>query len=613
MGRFNASLATALSLAVCITSISPVSAQPVRSTPQQDINPMQDAARLAQQASFGYNKTELTRIANIGANAWITEQFAKPQTMHKATVNTLEANDHRPWEAMMPSLWRQYFEGEDQLRQRVTFALSQIMVISLRNNLLLDNPCGPASYMDMLGTHAFGNFRSILKDMTLHPAMGEYLDMKKSGKETTVLNPDGTNVAFYPNENYARELLQLFSIGTVELNTDGTPRLDGNGKTIPAYTEAMVQGFAKAFTGWTFAANPDDTQANTVGRWLWDYWAGANATEAQEAAVSCHKWSNPMRAWTYNRLQPGTWDLCNAQTAATGSAQSGCAKPELPPPHDTSAKTVLKGVTIPANQTPMQDIDSAIDNIFNHANVGPFIGRQLIQRLTMSNPPPAYVERVTKVFNDNGAGVRGDMKSVIRAILMDPEVRLGNKTDGALAGKMKEPVVRWVQFFRAFDAKAAMSDYRWWDLSAPENLGQMPLHAPSVFNYYHPDALLPGQSASAPVTAPEFELATTNAVAGWSNFGVWGMIQGFRPGDATPGRHAIPNYAYYDGLAQTDPTKLVDELAFVLTAGKLSTNFRTKLIDAATKLPLDANTPASERTRMVLWLMVNSPEFLIQK
>jgi uncharacterized protein (DUF1800 family) len=610
MGRFTVILGAALAAA----SIAPVSAQPVRSTPQQDINPILDAARLGSQASFGFNRAEIARVAGIGPNAWITEQFAKPQTMHKATVNTLEANGHQPWEAMMPSVWRQFFEGEDQLRQRVVFALSQITVISLRNNILLDNPCGPASYLDMLGTHAFGNFRNILKDMTIHPAMGEYLDMKKSGKETTVTNPDGTSVSFYPNENYARELLQLFSIGTVKLNLDGSPQLDGAGKPIPTYDEATVQAFAKAFTGWTYAAHPNDTDANTVGRWLWDYWAGANATKAVEQEISCQKWSTPMRPWTINRLQPGTWDLCDAQRASTGSSQPNCAKPQLPPPHDTSSKTLLNGAVIPANQTPMQDIDSAIDNIFNHPNVGPFIGRQLIQRLTMSNPQPPYVERVAKVFNNNGAGVRGDMKSVIRAILMDPDVRLEMRSEGPLAGKLKEPVVRWVQYFRAFDAKAASSDYRWWDLSAPESLGQMPLNAPSVFNYYHPDALLPGQPSYAPVTAPEFELATANAVAGWSDFGKWAMIEGFRPGGtANPGRNVTPNYAYYDGLAQSDTTKLVDELALVLTGAKLSANFRTKLIDAATKLTLDANTPASERTKMVAWLIVNSPEYLIQK
>jgi uncharacterized protein (DUF1800 family) len=610
MGRFTVGLAAALAAA----SLAPLSAQPVRSTPQQDLNPTLDAARLASQASFGFNRTELARVAGIGPNAWITEQFAKPQTMHKATVNALEANGHEPWEAMMPSLWRQFFEGEDHLRQRVVFALSQITVISLRNNILLDNPCGPASYMDMLGTHAFGNFRSILKDMTLHPAMGEYLDMKKSGKETTVTNPDGTSVSFYPNENYARELLQLFSIGTVKLNLDGSPQLDGAGKPIPTYDEATVQAFAKAFTGWTYAAHPNDPDANTVGRWLWDYWAGANATKEVERELSCHKWSNPMRAWTINRLQPGTWDLCNAQIAAGGTAQPNCAKPQLPPPHDTSSKTLLNGTVVPANQTAMQDIDSAIDNIFNHPNVGPFIGRQLIQRLTMSNPQPPYVERVAKVFNNNGAGVRGDMKSVIRSILMDPDVRLDMRSEGPLAGKLKEPVVRWVQYFRAFDGKASKSDYRWWDLSAPENLGQMPLNAPSVFNYYHPDSLLPGQPTYAPVTAPEFELATANAVAGWSDFSKWGMIEGFRPGGtAGADKHAIPNYAYYDGLAQSDPTKLVDELALVLASGKLTANFRTKLIEAATKLPLDANTPASERTKMIAWLIVNSPEYLIQK
>jgi uncharacterized protein (DUF1800 family) len=589
-----------------------VFAQPVRSGPQQELNRTLDAARLAQQATFGINRTEIARVAALGPNAWIDEQFAKPQTMHKATVNTYEAAGLKPWEAMMPSMWKQLFEADDHLRQRVTFALSQIMVISLRNNIVLDNPCGPASFIDMLGTHAFGNFRNILKDMTLHPAMGEYLDMKKSGKETTVSNPDGTTVSFYPNENYARELLQLFSVGTVLLNVDGSVKLDGAGKPIPAYDEATVQGFAKAFTGWTFAADSRDTDPNQPWRWLWDFYPSETAfpDAAVRLDIMCKKWSTPMRAWTYNRQQPGKWDVCNATTPAPPN----CAKPDLPPPHDTGTKKLLSGVTLPANQTAEQDVDQAVDNIFNHPNVGPFISRQLIQRLTMSNPQSPYVERVAKVFNNNGAGVRGDMKSVIRAILMDPDARLDIRSESPLAGKLKEPVVRWVQFLRSFDAKSGNGEYRLWDLGSPEQLNQSPLNAPSVFNYYHPDALLPGQPSYAPVTAPEFELATANAVAGWADFSSWGMINGFNPGSASePLRKITPNYTYYDGLAQTDTTKLVDELALVLTGGKMTTNFRTKLIDAANKLTLDANTPASERTTMVLWLIVNSPEFLIQK
>jgi uncharacterized protein (DUF1800 family) len=592
--------------------------RPGRGSQTEALNKTLDAARLAQQATLGVNRAEIDRIGNLGVRAWMEEQFAKPQTMHQATVVSLEAAGYEPWEAMMPSLWKQYFEAEDHLRQRVANALSQTLVISLRNNILLDNPCGPASYLDMLGKHAFGNFRDILKNVTLHPAMGEYLDMKKSGKETAVTNPDGTAVSFYPNENYARELLQLFSIGTVMLNADGTVQLDGNGKPIPSYDESIVQGFAKAFTGWTFAPDSRDVDANKPWRWLWSFYP--EESKFPDAAVRrdimCKKWSTPMAAWTIDRQQPGKWDLCNAQQAAGQTVNwSTCTKPDLPPPHDTTAKKLLNGATLPAGQTPMQDVDGAIDNIFNHPNVGPFITKQLIQRLVMSNPSPAYVARVATVFNNNGNNVRGDMKSVLRAILIDNDARLESSNNRPEAGKLREPAIRWVQFLRAFDAKATGGDYRIWDLSSPDNLGQVPLNAPSVFNFYHADALLPFQPVSAPVTAPEFELATSNAVAGWSNFFGWATLKGFGSWytGADVAKYIKPNYTYWEGLAQNNVTRMVDELNVLLAAGRMSSTFRNELIDAANKLTLDANTPASERMYMVLWLIANSPEFLIQK
>jgi uncharacterized protein (DUF1800 family) len=590
---------------------------PPRSTPVDAINPTIDAARLVQQATFGANRAEIDRIAQLTPRAWLEEQFAKPQALHKDRVMALQASGLEPWEAMMPSLWKAYFEGDDQLRQRVAYALSQITVISLRNNILLDNPCGPASFMDMLGRNAFGNFRNILKEMTTHPAMGEYLDMKKSSKETTANNPDGTAVSIYPNENYARELLQLFSIGTVQLNMDGTVKLDGNGRPIPTYDESVVQGFAKAFTGWNFAPDSRDPDANTPQRWLWQYWPNENTVpEATRRDIFCKRWAEPMQPWTIDRMQAGKWDHCNALQAAGQPVNwNTCIKPDLPPPHDTGTKKLLNGVTLAAGQTPMQDLDGAIDNIFNHANVAPFVSKQLIQRLTMSNPPPAYVGRVARVFNNNGLGVRGDMKSVIRAILLDQEARLDRLTAGATAGKLREPAVRWVQFLRAFDARAVGGDYRIWDLGDADNLGQSPLNAPSVFNFYHPDATLPGQAANENILAPEFELATTNAVAGWSNFSSWAMLKGFGSWytGADANKFIRPNHTYWTGLAQTDTTKMVDELNVLLMAGRMTSGFRTRLIDAANKLTIDANNPAAERFYMVLWLIANSPEFLIQK
>jgi uncharacterized protein (DUF1800 family) len=592
----------------------------VRSTPSPDYNATIDAARLLTQASFGATRAEIDRVAALGPAAWINEQFAKPQVSHVTTTQDFFNNrQFEFYELMSPSVWKQFIEGDDQLRQRVAFALSQIMVVSLRNNVLLDNACGPASYMDLLGKHAFGNFRDLMKDVTLNAAMGEYLDMKKSGKVTTVNNPDGSAVAFTPNENYARELLQLFTIGTDELNLDGSVKKDGTGKPIPTYDESVVKGVAKAFTGWTFGADrANDPDFDKPWRWLYTFYPDSRQVPNQTTLrdIQCKLWSRPMEPWTSNREQPGKYDFCDAELAAGRTPNyNTCTKPDLPPPHDTGAKKLLNGVTLPAGQTPMQDMDATIDNIFNHPNVGPFIARQLIQRLTASNPSGEYVKVVAKVFNNNGSGVRGDMKSVIRAILLANEVRLEARTEDKYSGKLKEPVVRWVQYARAFNAKTVGGDYRFYDLGTPDSLGQDPLRAPSVFNYYSPSYLLSGQPVGTMVTAPEFEITTTNSVAGWASFSNWGVIDGLfnNTTGADAAKHLKPDYSAYLPLAQNNPAKLIDELTLLLLSGKIEPDFRAKLIQAVERLPLDANTPPMERLHMALWLIINSPEYMIQK
>jgi uncharacterized protein (DUF1800 family) len=595
-------------------------AQPVRSTPQQDINPTSDAARAVTQASFGATRAEIDRVAGIGVNAWISEQFAKPARSYVPDALGYQNQGNYYYNPAVGALWKQIFEGDDQLRQRIVFALSQIMVISLRNTVLQSQPCAPASYLDVLGKNAFGNFRDLLKEVTLHPAMGEYLDMKRSGKTLTVNNPEGAVVKFYPNENYARELLQLFSIGTVMLNLDGTAKLDGAGKPIPSYDESIVKGFAQAFTGWTLGPDKvNDPEWNEPQRWVNMFYPNETLfpSQATRNALLCAQWSRPMEPWLVQRYQNGHYDVCNRQQEAGQTPDyNTCVKPQLPPPHETGSKKLLSGVTLPANQTPMQDMDAAIDNIFNHPNVGPFISKQLIQRLTMSNPQSPYVERVAKVFNNNGAGVRGDMKSVIRAILMDPDVRLNLRAEGPLAGKLKEPVVRFAQFLRAFNARAAAGFYELPDLSSPDSLYQSPLLAPSVFNFYKPDNPLPGQPTYARVLAPEFQLATANAAAAWADFSDGYMIRGYGSWNqgADAGKHIKPDYSAYIPLAQNDPAKLIDALTVVLLNGTISPEFRTQLIRAVTNTPPpDQNTLPEEKLNVALWLIVNSPEFLIQK
>ena len=283
-----------------------------------------------------------------------------------------------------------------------------------------------SSYMDLLNRNAFGNYRTLLREVTLHPAMGYYLNMIESEK-------DDEARGIHPNENYAREVLQLFSIGLVQLNIDGTPKVGTDGKPLATYGEAQVKGFAKAFSGWTFASqNPSQPDS---------------FHDANEELDS--NWTTPMRAFA--------------------SA------------HSPGPKALLNGVTLPAGQTPEKDLDDAIDVIFNHPNVGPFIGRQLIQRLVTSNPSPAYVARVARTFNDNGSGVRGDLKAVVRAILLDPEARDVSLAAGDRYGKQREPVVRFASFLRALGAKSrnGINSIHYLD-SADNGLGQSPLLAPPV-------------------------------------------------------------------------------------------------------------------------------------
>ena len=557
-----------------------------------------DAARLLQQATFGATLPEISRVQGLGVNAWLNEQFALPATSYTAyatQVITENKNGARgctdnngcPWAANTPGFYKQAFEGNDQLRQRVVNALLQTVVVSIGNNRVLDAGTGVANYMDMLGTHAFGNFRTLLRDVTLHPTMGIYLDMLGSTQEN-------------PNENYARELLQLFSIGTVMLNADGTPQSSGGGQLIPTYTEAMVQGFAKAFTGWHFANQPE-------------------AAEPWRFYYPIEKWMTPMTPWLGRRCpQDGRWPV--------GSTTTWCSVNDplrsFPPPHNTSSKFLLQYpgapyTTLPAGQTAQLDVENAIDNIFNHPNVGPFIGRQLIQRLVTSNPTPAYVGRVTAAFNNNGSNVRGDMKAVIRAILTDSEARDNTIAANNVYGKLREPVIKFIHLHRAFGGIASGGFYDVWDTGDSDTLGQSALKAPSVFNYYSPEFEPAGAMAAAFLQGPEFEITSTSTVAGFADFTGWGVVGGFRRNDGA--LWIKPNYDRYltgaSGTALADnPQLLVDELDLLLTANNLKPTFKANLVALANNITRGAIADQrNDRFRAVMWQIIHSADYAIQR
>ncbi len=573
-----------------------------------------DAARLLQQGTWGASLTEINRVQGIGVNAWLNEQFNVPATSYttyaagliaanKAGANGCTDSNGCPWAVNVPAFYKQAFEGNDQLRQRMVNALMQILVVSIGNNRLLDAGTGVPNYMDMLGTHAFGNFRTLLRDVTLHPAMGIYLDMLGSTQES-------------PNENYARELLQLFSIGTVMLNDNGTPKGDANGNLIPTYTEAVVQDFAKAFTGWHF----DGADSNLNEPWRF-YWP--NET-----------WTTAMKPWSHRRCpQDGKWPSVPGapcygycyinDTDPSAANQAHVNQCSLPPPHNTTAKTLLQysgavSATLPAGQSAQTDIENAIDNIFNHPNVGPFIGKQLIMRLVTSNPSAAYVGRVTAAFNNNGSGTRGDMKAVIRAILTDVEARDNYIAGNNIYGKLREPVIKFIQLHRAFGAVTSGGYYEVWNTSDSDTLGQSALQAPSVFNFYSPDFEPAGPMATAYLLGPEFDITSTSTVAGFADFSKWAIEGGFRSYDGDP-KWIKPNYdRYLQGAAGTavadNPQALVDELDLLLTANNLKSTFKANLVAMATNITRGAIADQrNDRFRAVMWQIINSADYAIQR
>lgn len=552
------------------------------------------AARLLTQTTFGATSEEIDRVASIGTQAFLNEQFALPATSYVTIVRNDPIYRTEPWASTGSAIWKQVFEGNDQLRQRVVYALSQILVISNQNNRVQDFPCGSAAYLDVLGKHAFGNFRDILKDVTLSTAMGEYLDMKQNAK---IDNIGGSR----PNENYAREMMQLFSIGTVMLNPDGSVQF-ANGKPIDTYDEVTVQELARALTGWTYARQ-DQTK---TWRWLFPDtpWPGEANLTSEQVTLSCDVWALPMEPWRTNyRANDNKRDIIGT-------------------PHDTFPKSLLKypgsanrKQELPANQTPEKDLEDAIENIFYHPNVGPFIGELLIQRLVTSNPSGAYVSRVTAAFNDNGAGVRGDMKAVIRAILLDPEATASIGNQSNTFGKLREPVLRFTQAHRVFSARTGNGSYaNMADLSGSWALGQSPLRAPSVFNFYSPEFAPSGLLAKSGLVGPEFEITSSATLAGFAGFSGWNIVNGFGHWESDKSKWLKPNYAPYLALAP-NPGALVDALNVVMLSGEMSYSFRTAVVEAVSRLwNVGGNEDRNlERVRMALWLILNSSEYSIQR
>ena len=524
-------------------------APPASAMPAAQPTSAGDAVRFLEQATFGPNDATIQEVMNKGPALALEEQFAKPMSGYGTFVDidpdprkgcpdgspdTCYRDNYTVF-PLQRAFFRNAVAASDQLRQRTAFALSQILVIS---GTELETMHGVGYYQQLLMNFAFANFRDLIYEVTLSPAMGEYLDMVNNPK------PDAAR-GIEPNENYARELLQLFTVGECELNADGTCKVDAAGAPVPTYDQDTVENLARALTGWTYPPRPDVAS----------------------------RFPNP-------RYYIGHMVPFAAQ-------------------HDTATK-MLFGKTIAAGQTPLKDLNDALDVIFNHPNVGPFIGRQLIQHLVTSNPSPAYVARVSAAFNNNGSGVRGDLRAVLRAILLDPEAR-GDVKVAADYGKLREPALLVTNVARALNA----SSDGVYLLQQSTAMGQAVFQAPSVFNFYPPNY----QAPETALDGPQFKLMLTGTILNRANFANRILFGGNVGADTTvAGATGTQiSIASLQALAAT-PDQLLDRLNLVFLHNTLSAPARTAILTAVNAYPA---TDTAGRVRQAAYLLATSAQYQV--
>jgi uncharacterized protein (DUF1800 family) len=500
------------------------------------------AARFLDQTSFGPTAGTIAHVQQIGLQAALTEQFNQPTT----TFSQPPSPDAECSSANLHCTQSDFLKvtafGHDQLRQRVAMALSELWVApSSRDNAM-------PFYLNTLASDAFTNYRTIMQDATLTPQMGAYLNMANSGA------PGTGQIA---NENFAREIMQLFSLGTSLLNPDGTLQTDGSGNTIPVYTELQVEAFARAYTGWTYANLDGSTPS------------GFNYTAS----------------WNHLMVPVDSQ-------------------------HDTNAKLLLLGTTLPAAQTAEQDLMGALDNIFAHPNAGPFVCRQLIQHLVTGNPSPGYVQRASQVFADNGSGVRGDMKAVLTAIILDPEARAGDAQTGDQAesnpavdgGHLREPLLWTENVLRGLGATPTNQGdpypFVYFMTEFMGTMGEAPFTQPSVFNYFSPGYVIP-QTA---INAPEFGLENTGTIV--PRLSVANAIVH----NAATGLNIDLSATSPIGQQAGDPAQLADYLGMLFMHSQMPTDMRSALIAAIAAIPA---TDLQSRAQVATYLVVTSSQYKI--
>jgi uncharacterized protein (DUF1800 family) len=507
----------------------------------------------------------------MGFRAFLNEQFSIAPTGYPDLVFPLDdqaqecptgsspecSRDNYTMYPIQRTFFTNALTGQDQLRQRVAFALHQIFVVSGRE---INRPSWMTKYLQVLHRNALGNYRQLLQEITLNPGMGEYLDLRRS-------------IATNQNENFAREVLQLFSIGLYELNLDGTQKLDAQGKPVPTYTQSTVDDFTRVLTGWTLA--PAFQSQNFPGQFVTNF-------------------RDPM---------------------VPRSNNGG---------HDMGSKTLLSGLVTQPNQGTSQDLNTALDNIFNHPNVGPFIGKQLIQHLVTGQPSPAYVERVARVFNNDCdalykegcTSARGNLRAVVQAVLLDPEARGDVKTDPSY-GKLREPVQFINNVLRGFDAKSfdksSTSDgvlASRGSTDFPNSMDQPVFLPATVFSYYQPDYIVPGTQ----VLNPVFGILSTSTALRRANFVNTLVYSGITATTTSTDRPRGTSLDLSPLEAQAaNPQQLVNSLDSLLTHGTMSAQMRASIVNAISSIPTSDAAFARKRAQMAVYLAATSSQYQVQR
>jgi uncharacterized protein (DUF1800 family) len=495
------------------------------------------ASRFLDQAAFGPDAATVAHVQSAGLRGYLNEQFTAPISPYPDPAMTGFGIGQ-----VQARFFSNAVHGQDQLRQRVAFALGQIFVASAVEE---NSPAQIVPYLQILQADAFTNFRTLMEDVTLSPTMGEYLDMRNNDKANSTR---GTKA----NENYARELMQLFTIGLFQLNQDGTLQLDGSGNPIPTYDQTTIQNFAKVYTGWTYPTKPGATlQMHNPA-----YYIG------------------PMVPYELN--------------------------------HDTTAKTLLNGLAVPAGGTAESDLKAALDDIFNHQNVGPFISKQLIQHLVTSNPSPAYVGRVADVFNNDGSGTRGDLQAVLKAILLDPEARAGDNGPSLsppdTSGHLREPVFAVSSILRGLGAMVNDTNNL---TGQAANLGQTIFQPPTVFNYFAPGFNIPPEfTPSASLLGPEFQLQSPSSAVARMN-----MVNTFVYGNLGAG--AVIDWTALTNLAAT-PQALVDAVNNAFMYGQMPAIVQTQILSAVNALTGTTAAVYKQRAQAAVYLTVSSAYYNVE-